>query len=182
MANLFADLGAAIIDTDVIAREVVEPGQPALAAIRNEFGDTVMADDGTLDRSVMRRVIFNDADARRRLEGILHPVIRDEAIRQAEAADGPYQLIVVPLLAGSPLAALMDRILVVDCDVSTQIRRLMARDAESEGQARRMLAAQASREDRLAIADDVIDNGGELADTRSRVEALHRQYVDLAKR
>jgi len=140
----------------------------------------VFADDGTLDRAAMRRVIFSDAEARRRLEAILHPVIRDETIRQAEAAGGPYQLIVVPLLAGSPLATLMDRILVVDCDESTQIRRLMARDAESEGQARRMLAAQASREDRLAIADDVIDNGGDLAATRDHVEALHRQYVELA--
>ncbi len=182
VSSLFADLGAAIIDTDVIAREVVEPGRPALAAIRNEFGEAVMAEDGTLDRAAMRRVIFTDADARRRLEAILHPVIRDETIRQAAAADGPYQLIVVPLLAGSPLAALMDRILVVDCDEATQIRRLMDRDAESEGQARRMLAAQVSREDRLAIADDVVDNGGDLDETRARVEALHRKYVDLAAR
>lgn len=182
VAKLFADMGAAVIDTDVIAREVVEPGRPALDAIRNEFGDAVMARDGTLDRSAMRRVIFDDADARRRLEAILHPVIRDETIRQAEAADGPYQLIVVPLLTGSPLARLMDRIVVVDCDESTQIRRLMARDAESEGQARRMLAAQASREERLAIADDVIDNDGDLAGTRARVEALHHRYVDLASR
>ncbi len=180
VADLFAELGAAVIDTDVIAREVVIPGTPALDEVREEFGDSVMSEDGTLDRAALRKVVFADDSARRRLESILHPRIQQATLKQAQQAGGDYQLIVVPLLARSPLKSFVDRVLVVDCDENTQIRRLLARDAETEEQARRILAAQSSREERLAIADDVINSDGDLAETRSQVAALHEIYLSLA--
>ena len=179
VAELFAGLGATVIDTDIIAREVVRPGQPALPEIHDAFGDAVF-NDGVLDRSELRRQIFSDDDARRRLESILHPRIRQETIRQASASGGDYQLIVVPLLTESPLKDYVDRILVVDCDENTQIERLLARDAESEDQARRILTMQASREERLAIADDVIHNDAGLEATSSQVSALHDTYLAMA--
>ena len=173
VADLFAELGAVIIDTDRIARDVVAPGQPALNDIIAAFGATVLQPDGSLDRAALRQRIFANDDDRKRLEAISHPRIREAALRRADTAGGPYQLIVVPLLVGSPLRESVDRILVVDCDEDTQIARLMARDADSEAQARRILAAQSSRSERLAIADDVIDNGGTLDETRRQVRALH---------
>ena len=179
---MFAELGVPIIDTDVIAREVVEPGQPALDEIRARFGDDVFAADGQLDRDAMRRRIFSDDDARRQLEAILHPRIGEETRRRASTATGPYQLIVVPLLVGSPLAQFVDRIVVVDCDEELQVQRLLARDAETVEQARRILSAQASRQARLAIADDVISNDKALDETRRQVRELDRTYRDLANR
>ncbi len=179
VAELFSGLGVPVIDTDIIAREVVLPGQPALAEIRDAFGDAVF-EDGVLNRAAMRQQIFADNDARRRLEAILHPRIRQETIRQANASGGDYQLIVVPLLTESPLRDYVDRILVVDCDEETQIERLLARDAETEDQARRILATQASRDERLAIADDVIHNDTSIEATSSQVSALHDTYLRLA--
>ncbi len=176
VARMFEELGAIVIDTDAIAREVVAKGQPALEAIRAQFGAGVIRDDGALDRRTLRQRIFSDSDDRRRLEGIVHPRIRAETVRRAESAGGPYQLIVVPLLVGSPLRDFVDRVLVVDCDESAQIQRLVTRDGESESGARRMLAAQSSREERLAIADDVIHNDGSLEATRRQVATLHRKY------
>ena len=179
VAELFAGLGAAVIDTDIIAREVVRPGQPALQDIHDAFGDAVF-DDGVLDRSALRRQIFSDDDARRRLESIVHPRIQQETIRQASSSGGDYQMIVVPLLTESPLKDYVDRILVVDCTENTQIERLLARDAESEDQARRILSMQASREERLAIADDVIHNDADLEATSTQVSALHDTYLAMA--
>lgn len=180
VADIFAGLGVPVIDTDVVAREVVAPGMPALAQIRHEFGDRVFDEAGNFDRAAMRQIVFNDDDARLRLEAILHPVIQAETVRQARAARGPYQLVVVPLLVKSPLVKFVDRVLAVDCDEETQLKRLMARDGESEGNARRMLAAQSSRKERLAIADDVIRNDGGLPATLEQVRALHRRYLALA--
>lgn len=180
VADLFAEHHAPIIDTDVIARQIVRPGEPALDEIRAAFGDDVLDAQGRLDRSLMREIVFSDTARREKLESILHPGIRDEAIRQSDSADGPYQIIVVPLLVGSPMQQFMDRILVVDCHEDTQIRRLLARDAENEDQARRMLSAQACRQDRLAIADDVIANDSDLRNTRSQVHDLHNKYLMLA--
>lgn len=177
VSGMFADLGVPVIDTDVIAREVVNPGQPALEAIRKAFGAGVIAADGTLDRSAMRAIVFGDDEARRRLEGILHPRIRDVTIGKAVTAGGVYQVIVVPLLVESSLREFVDRILVVDCDENTQIARLLDRDAETEEQARSMLAAQSTRDERLAIADDVIENEGSIENTRKQVLALHRTYL-----
>ncbi len=181
VADQLAELGAVVIDTDVIAREVVLPGMPALAEIRDAFGDDVIDENSGLDRRALRKRVFADEDARLRLESILHPRIRAETLRQSAAADGPYQLIVVPLLVGSELTDAMDRILVVDCDEETQVRRLLKRDAESEAQARAILAAQASRDERLAIADDVIVNDGSLEDLEQRTLDLHRKYLELAE-
>ena len=179
VADLFADLGVPVIDTDVIAREVVAAGEPALENIRHEFGDEVFDEAGALDRDAMRRIVFSDSDARGRLEAILHPIIQAAAFEQASTAGGRYQLIVVPLLTESPIREFVDRVLVVDCEESTQIRRLMARDAESEGQARRILGAQASRDERLKIADEVIHNDGDLAATLDQVKTLHQQYLAM---
>lgn len=181
VADMFAELGTPVIDTDVIAREVVQPGQAALEEIRQLFGEQVIGDDGGLDRAAMRRIVFADADRRRDLEAILHPRIREETRRQSEAAGGCYQVIVVPLLAESPMKSGMDRILVVDVPEALQLERLMARDAESARQAQAMIDAQASRSQRLALADDVIQNDGSLDETRRQVEQLHRLYVALGQ-
>jgi len=180
VADMFAELGAVVIDTDLIAREVVMPGQPALDEIGKTFGSSVIREDGTLDRRAMRQLVFADKGVRHQLEAILHPRIQEETRRQASVAGGDYQLIVIPLLVESSLKSFVERILVVDCDEETQIRRLLARDAESSAQARRILASQSSRRARLAIADDVIRNDGDLESTRSQVAALHEIYVSLA--
>jgi len=180
VADMFAALDVPIIDTDLIAREVVAPGEPALDDIRHEFGDSVFDDDGNLDRGALRRIIFNDRDARKRLESITHPRIQAVAYEQATSAGGHYQIIVVPLLTQSSIRDFVDRILVVDCDEKTQIRRLVARDNESEGQARRILAAQASRDERLEIADDVVRNDGDLDATLKQVQDLHNRYLAMA--
>jgi dephospho-CoA kinase len=181
VAAMFKDLGVPVIDTDVIAREVVEPGTPALEEICRTFGQAVVATDGSLDRGAMRSIIFSDGEARAALEAIVHPRIRGETIAQAAAAGGDYQLIVVPLLVESPLRSFVDRVLVVDCSEETQVERLLQRDAGSEDQARRILAAQASREARLALADDVIGNEGDLDDTRRQVQQIHENYLEAAR-
>lgn len=169
-----------VIDTDVIARQVVAKGAPALAEIRAEFGAEVFDDDGLLDRKTMRKLVFSDDDKRRKLEGILHPRIREEALIQARAVTDPYMIIVVPLLVESPMREFMDRVLVVDCSEEVQLSRLLARDTENDGQARRIVAAQASRDERLAIADDVVLNDADLDQTQARIEALHDQYLELS--
>lgn len=180
VADMFAELGIAIIDTDRIAREVVEPGQPALEEIRDRFGDAVIEATGALDRRALRRLIFTDDGARVDLEAILHPRIGAETRRQADAAAGPYQVIVVPLLVGSPLRRFVDRILAVDCSEEIQIERLLARDTETVEQARRILAAQSSREERLSIADFTIDNGKDLERTQQQVLELDEVFRRLA--
>lgn len=181
VAGMFADLGIPIIDTDLIAREIVEPGQPALEEIRERFGEHMIDAAGNLDRVAMRKEIFANESARSDLEAILHPRIGAETRRRADAADGDYQLIVVPLLTESALLEFVDRVLVVDCNEDLQIQRLRARDIETIEQARRILKAQASREERLAIADDVILNEGSLRDTREAVTRLDREYRHLAQ-
>jgi dephospho-CoA kinase len=179
VADFFADLDVAIVDTDIIAREVVVPGQPALDDIRNTFGHNVIDEDGCLNRAKLREIVFADRALRNKLEEILHPKIRERAFQQAALAEGPYVIVVVPLLYESPMKEGMNRILVVDCDEDTQLRRLTARDRESNSQARRIIATQASRAERLSIADDVINSDGSLADTRNAVEALHQSYLKL---
>lgn len=182
VADMFAALGIPVIDTDIIARDVVAAGRPALDEIRGRFGEGIINAAGNLDRRQLRRRIFADPEARLDLENILHPRIGEETRRQADAAGGAYQLIVVPLLLGSRLLEFVDRVLVVDCDEKTQIKRLLARDAETMEQARRILAAQSSRAERLEIADDVISNSRSLDDTRQQVMALHETYCRLAER
>jgi dephospho-CoA kinase len=180
IANLFAAAGAVVLDTDVIAREVVEPGEPALAALVEALGDEILGTGGRLDRALLRRRVFGDETLRRTVESILHPAILAKLGRQAADAGGPYQVLVIPLLVESDLAGIVDRVLVVDCPVERQIERLMQRDGETREGAGAMLAAQVSREARLAAADDVIVNDGTLADLAARVAELDRKYRLLA--
>lgn len=175
-------LGAAIIDTDVVAREVVAPGTPGLAAIVDAFGEGVLGDNGSLDRARMREMVFSDSAARRTLEGITHPRIRAACAEQAAQAQGDFLVFVVPLLVGSDFIELVDRVLVVDCPRELQYARLMARDGETPEGARRILAAQSSRSARLAIADDVVVNDADLAALQSKVTALHAFYVAASRR
>ncbi len=178
---MFADLGVPIIDTDVIAREVVAKGAPALAQVRDAFGDDVFDSAGTLDRKKMRQIVFSDASKRRELENILHPRIREVTVARAAAVTNPYMIIVVPLLVESPMKEFMDRVLVVDCSEDLQLSRLMTRDGEIEERARRMISVQASRDDRLVIADDVVLNDAGSDETRRRIDALHKKYLELGK-
>ena len=169
-----------VIDTDVIAREVVEPGRPALALVAEAFGADVLDAEGRLDRKRMRERIFADPAAKRRLEAILHPAIRAEMERQSQAAGGPYQLLVIPLLAEGGRRDHVDRVLLVDVPEELQVERVMLRDGVSHGQALASLNAQATRAQRLAMADDVLPNTGRVDDLRERVGELHRLYLELA--
>lgn len=183
VANLFAARGVPVIDTDVIAREVVEPGQPALELVVAAFGPEVVCPDGRLDRRRLREKIFHDPTARRTLESILHPAIRAEMEVQSNAAAhaAPYQLLVIPLLAEGGRRDHVDRVLVVDAPEAVQVQRLMARDHVTESQARASLHAQAVREDRLAMADDVIVNEGDVVGLGVRVDELHGRYLKMAE-
>jgi dephospho-CoA kinase len=183
VANLFAAHGVPLVDSDLIAREVVEPGQPALAAVVDAFGTAVLGPDGRLDRRRLRETIFSDPTARSRLEAILHPAIRAEMERQAASAvpAGPYVMLVIPLLAEGGRGDRADRVLVVDVPESLQVERLTARDNVSHEQAAAALRAQASRADRLAIADDVVTNTGRLEHLSAQVDALHQRYLKLAR-
>lgn len=181
VASMFAELGAGVVDTDRIAHGLTRPGGAAMPAILAEFGADCLDAAGALDRQAMRARVFGDALARRRLEAILHPLIRAEAVRQVAAAVEPYVILVVPLLVESgQYGELCDRILVVDSDPEAQVRRAASRDGVDAGQVRAILAAQASREARLALADDVIDNNGDLEALRGKVGLLHGKYRVLA--
>lgn len=180
-SSLFESLGAAVVDTDVIAHELTAPGGAAIESIRNAFGDEVIDARGALDRAAMRRKVFADASAKARLEAILHPMIRAEADRRSAAARAPYVVLVVPLLVESGgYRSRVRRVAVVDCPEEVQVARVMTRSGLSAEEARAIMAAQVSREQRLAVADDVIDNGGDLAALRPQVEALHRRYLEMA--
>lgn len=181
-AAVFAELGAAVVDVDVIAHELTGPNGAAMAAIRAEFTESVVAANGSLDRAAMRQLAFSDAAARKRLEAILHPLIRTESERRCAAATAAYALLVVPLLveAGEGYRRRVARVAVVDCREETQIARAMARSGLTREDAERIIAAQASRAARLAIADDIIDNDGNLLALRRQVEALNQRYSGLA--
>lgn len=181
VASLFAGLHVPVIDTDVIAREIVEPGKPLLAAIVSEFGAGVLDASGRLDRRRMRERIFADADAKRRLDAIMHPAIRAEMERQSATAAGPYQVLVIPLLAEGRRRDHVDRVLLVDVPEELQVQRLMLRDGVTRAQAEASLNAQAARADRLAFADDVIRNEGRADDLRDAVAALDTRYRELAR-
>lgn len=177
VADMFAALGVPVIDTDVIAREIVAPGEPALEEIVAAFGADLLGPDGSLDRRALRARVFADPADRHRLEGILHPRIRNRTLELAAAAGGPYQVIVVPLLVESGFDRQVDEVVVVDCPEAEQRRRLMTRDGETAQQVGRMLAAQVGRAARIAAADTVIDNSGDLSATRAQVQALHQRYL-----
>jgi len=181
VSDEFARLGVPIIDTDVIAHEIVEPGQAALLEIEGMFGPKIIADDGHLKRSELRALIFSDPDARRKLESILHPRIRKEAGKAITRVGFAYCILVIPLLAERGAYPNVDRILVVDVEPETQINRLMARDNSSREQAEQALASQADRQQRLRIADDILDNSGLPEQACSAVARLHLKYLQLAK-
>lgn len=180
VADEFAHLGVTVIDADIIARQVVEPGTPALLAIAERFGPQMINDDGSLNRRRLRERIFAHSEDKAWLNALLHPLIQQETRRQMQASTSPYLLWVVPLLVENRLTDKADRVLVVDVPKETQIERTMRRDGVSREHAEHILAAQATREQRLAAADDVIENMGSADAVASHVARLHEKYLMLA--
>lgn len=180
IAALFIELGAPLLEADDVARSIVQPGEPALAAIADRFGDATLQADGTLDRRRLREQVFADPVARKDLEAITHPAIRQRVDAWRAQQQGPYCIYSAAILVESGMTAQVDRILVVDAPETEQLRRLMGRDGADETLARRMIAAQATRAARLARADDILDNGDTGRDPRPQVLRLHRRYQALA--
>jgi dephospho-CoA kinase len=178
----FAELGVPVIDADVASRAVVQPGSVGLQRVVDRFGPAILGTNGELNRAAMRAQIFTDPNRRRDLEAILHPLIRVHMEHQAKDVVFPYLIMAIPLLieSGSPRSR-VDRILVIDVDEATQMRRLLERDGSSMEQARAILASQTSRENRLAAADDVLPNQGSVTDLRQAVDRQHERYLSLAK-
>lgn len=178
----FAELGVPVIDADVASRTVVQPGSVGLRQIVDRFGTAILGPDGELNRGALRAQIFADPARRKEVEAILHPLIRATMEHQAKDVIFPYLVMAIPLLieSGAPWSR-VDRILVIDVDEATQLRRLVARDGGSIEQARAILASQASRETRLAAADDVLPNQGTVTDLRQAVDRQHERYLNLAK-
>ena len=183
VARRFEALGVHVYDADVAGREVVEPGTPGLASVVAAFGRGVLDDSGRLDRASMRRRVFAEPAMRRTLEGIVHPLVREWLQQRARRDRGPYCVLAIPLLAENiEHYRWVGRILLVDVPEAVQIRRLLARDGIDEALAHRMIEQQASRAQRLALADDVIDNSGDLSALEHAVAELHQRYLALAKK
>ncbi|MBS6031910.1 MAG: dephospho-CoA kinase [Pantoea sp.] len=180
IARQFAALGVDIIDADLIAREVVEPGTPALQAIEARYGAAILTEQGTLDRARLREIIFQTPEEKSWLNALLHPLINARTQQLIATTSSPYVLWVVPLLVENQLQHQADRVLVIDVDEATQIARTQQRDQLSLAQVQRILAAQATRQQRLACADDIIDNSGEPEDALPQVAELHQRYLRLA--
>jgi dephospho-CoA kinase len=182
-ASVFARLGAPVHDADRISHAITAPGQPGLAALVQALGKEILDVQGGLDRAALRRRIFREPALRKQVETVLHPLVLGALKAELAASPGPYALAVIPLLAEStPSQALVDRILVVDCPEELQLARLMSRDGSTEAEARAILAAQASRDTRLAMADDILSNVGDLAALDAAVQRLHGFYRELAAR
>jgi dephospho-CoA kinase len=178
----FSELGVPVIDADVSARLVVHPGSLGLKQVVSRFGPHILGANGELDRRALRNLIFEDAKARKDLDGILHPLIRADMEERADRAVGPYLVIAIPLLIeGGSARDRVDRILVVDVDEDVQLQRVQSRDGGSAEQARAILGSQVSRAARLAAADDVLLNRGSVAELRQAVDQLHQQYLRLAQ-
>ncbi len=183
VTNLFGELGAGIVDTDLIAHRITAPGGLAIAAIRGEFGAQFLTTDGAMDRARMRELVFSDAAQKAKLEAILHPLIRSETEAEAARVTGTYTIFVVPLLVESKSwRQRVDRVLVIDCPEETQVARVMARSGMTEAQVRAIMAAQVPRAVRLAAADDVLDNAGDPAALHETVGRLNTLYCGLANR
>lgn len=179
VADLWQQWGATVVDTDQIAHQLTAPHGAAIAAIRQQFGDEMITESGALDRKRMRDLVFNDASQRIRLQNILHPMIRDFTFREVEQAQGCYVVVVVPLLIESgSWASYVDRVCVVDCDEDTQIARVMQRSGLTPAQIRRIMDTQATRQQRLAVADDVIVNDAQtsLEQLKEQAQQLHNQW------
>jgi dephospho-CoA kinase len=184
VSDRFADLGAPVIDTDVLAREVVAPGEPALEQLTDTFGNGILREDGTLDRDGLRSKVFADPEARRRVEAILHPAIRQRLrgrLRELEKQDEPYCVIVVPLLVETGFQELVDRVLVVEAPRERRIEWVMARNGMSREEVERIMDAQASSEERQSVAHDVIDNDSDLEALLAKVDRLHAKYLVVPK-
>ncbi len=183
VANLFAELGAAVVDTDAIAHELTGPQGAAMPEIAEVFGTSVLRPDGSLDRAAMRQLCFSDLGARKRLESILHPMIRSESATRCERADyAPYILLVVPLLIESgAYRGRINRLLVVDCDEAQQVSRVMQRSGLTAEEVRNIMATQTSRDERLATADDVITNGASYEQLQAQILTLHQRYVEMGR-
>ncbi|MCE9633752.1 MAG: dephospho-CoA kinase [Methylophilales bacterium] len=182
VAELFASLGIAITDTDVIAHQLTAVGQPALEEIASAFGKEILQKDGSLNRPLLRKSVFADVEAKKKLENILHPRIR-EAVKAelAEATKAPYRIVVVPLLLETgAYEGIINRVLVVDCPEQQQLQRVLARSSLTEAEARAIMATQSSREQRLHRADDVITNDAEQEKLNHQVSELHKKYLTLA--
>ncbi|HGY9597265.1 dephospho-CoA kinase [Vibrio campbellii] len=183
VANLFKQqFKIDIVDADIVAREVVEPGTPGLNAIIEHFGVDIVRDDQMLDRAKLRERIFSNPEEKTWLNGLLHPMIREKMIEDLEQVTSDYALLVVPLLIENKLDSLCDRVLVVDVDPQTQISRTVKRDNVSEDQAKAILASQASREQRLALADDVVKNNPDDPDLLLQITDLHEKYLAMCKK
>ena len=182
VSTLFSQLGVPLVDTDLLSRELVEPGAPALNEIRQTFGSDVVNPDGTLNRPALREKVFADTAARKQLESILHPRIRKLTRERLAGIDAPYAIVVIPLLLETGMDNPGDRILVVDVSESVQIARVLARDGVDEVQVRGILRAQCDRQRRLNAADEVIENNGSEEDLRGKVEQLHNKYLAMAQK
>ena len=180
-AGFFGALGVPILDSDQIARDVVEPGQPPLERLVERFGRSILTPDGHLDRPVLRDIVFSDPRARADLEALTHPAIGTAMEARSATAGGPYQILVIPLLVEKNLGSHVDRVLVVDCDEALQVRRLHERDGSTPAQAQAILNVQAPRTARLEAADDVIHNDADIRAVRDQVAALHARYLELAR-
>lgn len=182
VANLFhQQFGVEIVDADVIAREVVEPGSEGLEAIVEHFGASILTTHGTLDRTQLRELIFTQPDEKHWLNQLLHPMIRSQMLQQLEQVRSPYALLVIPLMVENNLQALADKVLVVDVEPEIQIERTMARDKVSREQAKSILASQASREQRLAIADYVIKNSTANQKLLPQITELHQKFLEMSR-
>ena len=180
VANLFADLGVDVIDTDQLSRDVTKSGQGALKKISEHFGPKILQSNGSLDRTALRKIIFTDDNARRWLEELLHPLIRAEMKRQIDSSTSTYCIVVIPLLIETKPNSLIDRILVVDTSEDLQLERTKKRDNSSEKEVAAILNTQVNREKRLAAAHDIIENHGSLDDLVSQVKKLHEFYMGEA--
>lgn len=180
LADVFSRFGITVVDADIIARQVVEPGQAALREIVAHFGTDILAKDGSLDRSRLRDIIFSRAEEKVWLNALLHPLIQQRTREQIAIATSPYVLWVVPLLIENNLVHQADRILVIDVTPQTQLRRTMQRDGVSLALAEQILAAQVSRDERLNAADDIINNDGDTQSAIEKAVRLHQQYLVLA--
>lgn len=181
VTGAFSRLGATIIDTDQIAHQLTAAGQPVLAAIEEQFGGAYFLSDGSLDRAGLRHLVFSDPAAKKRLEALLHPLIRDQVRCRLMTVPTPYVIVAVPLLFETgAYREMVQRILVVDCGPEQQVARVMARSGMGEEEVRAIMVHQIGRGKRLRLADDILDNHGDLSELQWQVEALHRKYLLLA--
>lgn len=180
VADLFAKLGVPVIDTDIIARELVKPGKPALAEITHAFGREILSAKGELDRAKLARITFSNARMRKQLESILHPRIHAEVRSKLHKLDNTYAIVVIPLLVETGQVETYNRVLVVDCDEATQVQRVRERDHRSDEQINAIMHAQANRAERLTWADDIIENNDSLLELEQKVSRLHQAYLKSA--